>query len=142
MTPKRRAALRKAQLASARNRKHVTVYHYTSPRRAKKIVSQQKFKTHSGLRAPGNKKNHVYVTRRRSRFYANEFRPLGRKSAVVSFRVPAKHVKNDPNDEWFRPHASKYATHRPAKAYMVPSQAVNGRKIRAIHIPVKQKRGR
>lgn len=142
MTPARKAALRKAQLASARNRKHVTVIHYTSPRKARKIVKQQKFKTHSGLRAPGNKKNMVYGTRRRSRFYKHEFRSLGRKSAAVTFKVAGKHVKADPNDVWFQKHPMvTSAKHKPAKAVMVSAHAVHGRKISHLG-PQKRKKRR
>lgn len=128
MTPARRAALRKAQLASAAKRRHVTVYHYTSPRKARKIVGQQRFKT--ARFAPGNVKGNVYVTKRRSNFYKNEFRPLGRKSAVVTTRVAARHVSADPNDVWFRPLASKTSKHKPARAYMVPTKHIHGSRIK------------
>ena len=130
MTPARRAALRKAQLASAAKRRHVTLYHYTTPRRAAKIVKQQRFKT--SRFGPGNTRGSVYFTRRPSNFYKNEFRPLGRKSAVVTTRVAARHVSADPNDVWFRPLASKTAKHKPARAYMVNKKKLHGAKIRSL----------
>lgn len=140
MTPARRAALRKAQLASARKRKKVTVYHYTSPRKAKKIVRQQKFKTHSGLRGPGNKKNNVYGTRRQSNFYKHEFRPLGRKSAVVKFRVPAHAVHRDANDKFFQPYIARAGSkYKPANAYSVDKKHIVGAKISHV-TPKKRKK--
>src|ERR1700759_2645507 len=106
MTPARAAALRKAQLASAaKRRKNVTLYHYTTPRRARKIVKQQRFKPSHF--APGNKKHAVYFTKSKSQFYKNHFRPLGRKSAVVSVRVPKSYVRRDVNDKFFRPYVRK-----------------------------------
>ena len=128
MTPARRAALRKAQLASARKRKKVTVYHYTSPRKAAKIVKQQQFKTHSGIRGPGNVKNHVYGTRRRSRFYENEFRR--KKAVAVKFKVPAHAVQRDKNDVWFKERVEMFGSkHKPANAYMVDKAHLKGAKI-------------
>jgi len=132
-TAKQIRASRSNLIKARRARKLVNVYHYTNPKSAQKIVGQQKFKTHSGIRAPGNVKNHVYVTRRRSNFYKNEFRPLGRKSSVVTFKVQQRHLKRDKNDATFLPYVAKYGSkHKPAYAYTVNKAVLKGTKIRSL----------
>ena len=134
MTAARKRALRKAQLASARKRRLVTVYHYTTQRRAKKIIAQQRLRPSRNPLSIGNKKGQVYFTRRRSRFYQTAFMPAWKKNATVTMRVPAKYVKRDPNDAFFLKTADwKKATgYHPANAYMVDQKHLVGRKIRAL----------
>jgi hypothetical protein len=136
MTPARKAALRKAQLASARARRRnrqVTLYHYTTPRRAKKIIVQQQLKPSRNPLAIGNKKGQIYFTRRRSNFYKKAFRPLNKPSAVVTVKVPLKHVQRDPNDAWFLTHDwTKASGYKPANAYMVHKRHLTGRKIKVL----------
>lgn len=132
MTAARKRALRKAQLASARNRKHVTLYHYTTQKRAGKIIAQQRLRPSRNIFSIGNRKDQVYFTRRRSLFYQTAFTPASRRNSAVTVRVPQRYVKRDPNDLAFLKNDWKKATgYTPAHAYMVDQKYLQGRKIRA-----------
>jgi len=136
MTPARRIALRKAQLASARARRgnrQVTLYHYTTARRAKKIIAQQRLRPSRNPLAIGNKKDQIYFTRRRSQFYQKAFLPKGKKNTTVTVKVPLKHIQRDPNDAWFQTHPwVKASGYKPANAYMVHKRHLTGRKIKVL----------
>lgn len=148
MTPARRAALRKAQLASARKRrrrssrsqKEVTLYHYTTAQNAQRIERTGRFKTQGYFRrhkfrgAP-RARNQVYFLKRRSRPYQNAvgeaFRnaPLG----LVTVKVPTKYIKSDPNDKTWRPQYQQTWGKKFPRSYMVNKKDLYGRRITAYY---------
>jgi hypothetical protein len=139
MTPARRAALRKAQLTSARKRhanRMVTVYHYTSPHAARSIIRQQTLRPSRVHRYPRSDTTLVYVLRRKSKYYDKTFpkSAITRKSALIKTRVPLSSVMRDPDDARFM--TTKMATrakYKPAKAYAVKREDIFGRKLERVY---------